>query len=136
VDLLGNANQGPVRIQYKCLKGLVAFSRCFCIFIFILQYIHSYKHSLVTFAEAHLPYLHSFRLSGRNLPWGAEPRFELGPAGSDLCIPKNETARPHYFQNNIIMFCRPISTFIRKLTEYRKPDTYLRSIFFYLFAVR
>jgi hypothetical protein len=32
--------------------------------------------------------------------------------GSDLCIPRNETVRPHYFQNRIIMFCLPISTFM------------------------
>jgi hypothetical protein len=31
---------------------------------------------------------------------------------SDLCIPRNETARPHYFQNRIIMFSPPISTFL------------------------
>ncbi len=29
-----------------------------------------------------------------------------------MYIPRNETARPHYFQNIIIMFCLPISTFI------------------------
>ncbi len=29
--------------------------------------------------------------------------------GSDLCIPRNETVRPRYFQNSIIMFCPPIS---------------------------
>ncbi len=114
----------------------MAFCHSFCIFVFILQYI-TYIHKSFTRNICWGPssYLNSFTLSGRNLPWGAEPRFELGPAGSDLCIPKNETARPHYFQNIIIMFCRPISTFIRQLTEYRKPDTYLRLIFFYLFAV-
>ncbi len=29
-------------------------------------------------------------------------------AGSHLCIPRNETARPHYFQNRIIMSCLPV----------------------------
>jgi hypothetical protein len=33
-------------------------------------------------------------------------------SGSDLCIPRNETVRARYFQNRIIMFCLPISTFI------------------------
>jgi hypothetical protein len=33
-------------------------------------------------------------------------------SGSGLCIPRNETVRPHYFQNRIIMFCLPISTFM------------------------
>ncbi len=31
---------------------------------------------------------------------------------SGLCIPRNETALPRYFQNIIIMFCLPISTFM------------------------
>ncbi len=31
---------------------------------------------------------------------------------SDLCIPRNETSRPCYFKNIIIMFCLPIVTFI------------------------
>ncbi len=30
----------------------------------------------------------------------------------DLCIPRNETALSRYFQNRIIMFCLPISTFM------------------------
>ncbi len=33
-------------------------------------------------------------------------------SGSDLCIPRNETAWPRYFQNIIIIFCLPISTFM------------------------
>jgi hypothetical protein len=32
--------------------------------------------------------------------------------GSDFCIPRDENARPFYFQNRIIMFCLPISTFL------------------------
>jgi hypothetical protein len=28
--------------------------------------------------------------------------------GSHLCIPRNETVQPHYFQDRIIMFCLPI----------------------------
>ncbi len=32
--------------------------------------------------------------------------------GSDLYIPRNETVRPHYFQNTIKMFCLPIFTFM------------------------
>ncbi len=32
--------------------------------------------------------------------------------GFDLCIPRNEIVRPHYFQNRILMFCLPISTFM------------------------
>ena len=44
------------------------------IFLFLLQYIHSYNHSLITFADA---LLHIFIAAP---PWGAEQRFELGPA--------------------------------------------------------
>ncbi len=33
-------------------------------------------------------------------------------SGSDLCIPRNETAQLCYFQNGIMMFCLPISTFM------------------------
>jgi hypothetical protein len=33
-------------------------------------------------------------------------------SGSDLCSPRNETVRPRYFQNRIIMFCLPISMHI------------------------
>ncbi len=33
-------------------------------------------------------------------------------SGSDLCIPRNETARPRYFQNRIIMFSLPISSHV------------------------
>jgi hypothetical protein len=49
------------------------------LFIFLLQYIHSYNHSLITFAEAHF---HIFTAAGSvgGTTWGAEPRFELGPA--------------------------------------------------------
>jgi hypothetical protein len=32
--------------------------------------------------------------------------------GFDLCIPRNETAWPCYFQNRFIMFCLPIFTFM------------------------
>jgi hypothetical protein len=31
---------------------------------------------------------------------------------SHLCIPRNETVEPPYFQNRIIMFCLPIPTLI------------------------
>jgi hypothetical protein len=31
-------------------------------------------------------------------------------SGSDLCVPRNETAQPRYFKKKIIMFCLPIST--------------------------
>jgi hypothetical protein len=44
------------------------------IFLFLLQYVHSYNHSLITFADA---LLHIFIAAP---PWGAEPRFELRPA--------------------------------------------------------
>jgi len=32
--------------------------------------------------------------------------------GSQLCIPRNETVQPPYFQNRIIMFCLKMPTFI------------------------
>ncbi len=36
----------------------------------------------------------------------------------DLCFPRNEAAQPCYFQNRIIMFCLPISTFIYQCAIY------------------
>ncbi len=40
-------------------------------------------------------------------------RIQWKCLGSDLCIPRNEIARPRYFQNRIIIVCVPIfSTFI------------------------
>ncbi len=33
-------------------------------------------------------------------------------SGSHLCIPRNETVKPPYFQNRIIMFCLPNPTLI------------------------
>ncbi len=33
-------------------------------------------------------------------------------SGSGWCIPRNETVRPCYFQNRMIVFCLPISTFM------------------------
>ncbi len=35
-------------------------------------------------------------------------------SGSNLCIPRNETVQPSYFQNRFIMFCLPIATFINR----------------------
>jgi hypothetical protein len=58
---------------------IVFFSGLVLYLFFFLQYIHSYNHLLKTFAEAHL---HIFIAIGQwaEPPWGAEPRFELGPA--------------------------------------------------------
>jgi hypothetical protein len=42
-------------------KGLVAVCHSFCIFIFFLQYLYSYNHSFITFAEVHL---HIFTAAG------------------------------------------------------------------------
>ncbi len=44
-------------------------------------------------------------------------------SGSDLCIPRNETALPRYFQNRIIMFCLPISTFMHLWAIYMFPGS-------------
>ncbi len=33
-------------------------------------------------------------------------------SGFHLCIPRNETVQPSYFQNRIIMFCLPITTLV------------------------
>ena len=38
-------------------------------------------------------------------------------SGSHLCIPRNETVQPPYFQNRIIMFCVPIPTLIYSTCE-------------------
>ncbi len=38
-------------------------------------------------------------------------------SGSHLCIPRNETVQPRYFQNRIIMFFLPIPTLIYCICE-------------------
>jgi hypothetical protein len=43
----------------------------------IHTFIQSFTHNI---RWGPSPYLHSCRLSGAEPPWGAEPRFELGPA--------------------------------------------------------
>ncbi len=42
---------------------------------------------------------------------------------SDLCIPRNENARLHYFQNISIMFCLPISPFMYLWAIYMFPES-------------
>jgi hypothetical protein len=63
------------------IKGLWPYASLFVYLFFFLQYIYSYNHSFITFAEAHL---HIFTaagsVGGAEPPWGAAPRFELGPA--------------------------------------------------------
>ncbi len=48
-------------LEYTVSKGLMALCHSFCIFIFLLQCIHSYNHSLIKFAEA---LLHIFTPAG------------------------------------------------------------------------
>ncbi len=36
---------------------------------------------------------------------------------SFVCIPRNETLQPRYFQNRIIMFCLPIPTFVLSVRD-------------------
>ncbi len=48
---------------------------------------------------------HALQMKGR---WESSIKM----SDSDLCIPRNKTERPHYFQSRIIMFCLPISTFM------------------------
>ncbi len=43
--------------------------------------------------------------------------------GSHLCIPRNETVQPRYFQNRIIMFCLPIPTLIYPWEIYAFPGS-------------
>jgi hypothetical protein len=43
-------------------------------------------------------------------------------SGSDLCIPRNETAQPRYFQNRILMICFPIFTFMYLWAIYNSQD--------------
>ncbi len=47
-------------------------------------------------------------------------------SGSDLCIPRNETAQPRYFQNRIIMFCLSISRFMYLWAIYTIPSSICR----------
>jgi hypothetical protein len=44
-------------------------------------------------------------------------------SGSHLCIPRNETVQPCYFQNRIIMFCLPIPTLINLWEIYIFPGS-------------
>ncbi len=44
-------------------------------------------------------------------------------SGYNLCIPRNETAWPRYFQNRIIMFCLPISTLMYLWAIYILPGS-------------
>ncbi len=48
-------------------------------------------------------------------------------SGSHLCIPRNETVQPPYFQNRIIMFCLPVPTLISVRDLYNFQD---RSAYF------
>ncbi len=45
---------------------------------------------------------------------------------SDLCIPRNETARPHYFQYRIIMFWVPMSKIMYLWAIYIFPPSVCR----------
>ncbi len=67
-------------IKTRKFRGLVALCNSFCIFIFLLQYIQSYNHSLITFAEALLQIFIYLQAQWAEPPWDADPRFELGPA--------------------------------------------------------
>jgi hypothetical protein len=73
-DLLGKENRrgaaGQVGFVLPTLRGwlffveskdLMALCHSFCIFIFMLQYLRSYNHTLLTFAEA---LLHIFIATG------------------------------------------------------------------------
>ncbi len=73
------------------------------------QNIHLFRELLIyTYHELKSIHMFNARVhckwsTGKNAIW---------MSGSDLCIPKNETVLPCYFQNKIIMFCFPIFTFM------------------------
>jgi hypothetical protein len=52
------------------------------IFLYTIQYIHSYNHTSFIHKHSLRPISISSQLSAQwaEPPWGAEPRFELGPA--------------------------------------------------------
>jgi hypothetical protein len=55
----------------------------FFYFSVVTIHIHSYNHSFITFAEALLHiFIAAGSVGGTSLPWGSEPRFELGPCRS------------------------------------------------------
>ncbi len=60
------------------LYGLVTLRHSFCIFI-VLFSVPTFIQSFITFAEVHL-YIIAAAGSVGGLSWGAELRFELGPA--------------------------------------------------------
>jgi hypothetical protein len=71
--------------QLQCHTFLWFCGVCHTFYLFCLfHYMHSKSHSnndTSLFAEASLHFLNAFVLIGEKPPWGAEPRFELGPAG-------------------------------------------------------
>ncbi len=64
---------------------------------------------------------HNFRIRP-HLKWRAVEN-PIKKSGSDVCIPRNETAWPCYFQNIIIMFCLPISTCVYLWAIYILPGS-------------
>ncbi len=67
-------------------KGLMAVATLFISFVFFNTCMPNHIHTMIQYihpspvAEASLHFLIALVLSGEKPPWGAEPRFELGPA--------------------------------------------------------
>jgi hypothetical protein len=45
-------------------------------------------------------------------------------SGSHLCIPRNETVQPLYFQNKILMFCLSIPTLCERFIYFQDRTVY------------
>jgi hypothetical protein len=78
----------------RYIKGLVAVATLFISFVFFNTCISNHIHTMIQYihpspvAEASLHFLIALVLSGEKPPWGAEPRFELGPAVLTVKIKK------------------------------------------------
>jgi hypothetical protein len=91
----------------------------FCLFWILILFYSTYIHSITfiqyiyptSFAEVPLHLLIAGQLSGKNLPWGAEQRIELGPAIQQadalyqLSYAALSWASPHPNDNDKIRFC-------------------------------
>jgi hypothetical protein len=92
-----HGSMGKATLIFKCLVGVC---HSFCIFIFLLQYIHSYNHSLITFADV---YLHIFTDDGSEGGASLGSRTEIQTRDS-FCI--------------FFFLLQYIHTFIQSFTHY------------------
>ncbi len=81
-----------------------------------VDWLQGIMHAFYRNMSADLP-VDDFRISAR------VARTFSPATGFDLCIPRNETVQPRYFQNRIIMFCLPIPTLMYLWDIYKFPGS-------------